>query len=199
MRSALRLPSLPLIAGALASALVGACGGPGAFSEPPSYKVSEQQLGATRAYRLGIGDKLKVQVFGEPDLSGAFEVGAAGNVSLPLIGDVPANGRTVTEFRDAIASRLSQGYLKNPRVNVDVTNYRPIYIHGEVRTGGEFPFKNGLKIRDAVALAGGYTYRANQTYVILSRLNGAQGVRVSNIGDIEIQPGDNIQIPERFF
>jgi polysaccharide export outer membrane protein len=199
MRSALRLPSLPLIAGALASALVGACGGTGAFTEPQSYKIAEQQLGATRVYRLGIGDKLKVQVFGEPDLSGAFEVGASGNVSLPLIGDVPANGRAVTEFRDAVASRLSQGYLKNPRVNVDVTNYRPIYIHGEVRTGGEFPFKNGLKIRDAVALAGGYTYRANQTYVILSRLNGAQGVRVSNIGDIEIQPGDNIQIPERFF
>jgi protein involved in polysaccharide export with SLBB domain len=189
------------IAAALISvgALVGACGGAGDLGGGQVYQVAPAPGGIARAYRLGVGDKLKIQVFGEPDLSGAFEVSAGGTVALPLVGEIPAHGRSVSELRDAMVQRLSQGYLKNPRVTVDVTNYRPIYIHGEVRSGGEFAFKNGLKLRDAVALAGGYTYRANQAYILLTRQGVAQGAKVANSADLEVLPGDNIQIPERFF
>jgi polysaccharide export outer membrane protein len=106
---------------------------------------------------------------------------------------------TLAEVRSAVTRRLSDGYLKNPKITVEILTYRPIYVHGEVRSGGEFPFKNGLKLRDAIALAGGYTYRANQGYVLLGR-NGQSGdVRVSMPSDVLVMPGDNIRIPERFF
>jgi polysaccharide biosynthesis/export protein len=150
------------------------------------------------AYRLGIGDKLKITVFGEDTLSGPVEVNAAGQVALPLAGDVPAEGKTLPQFRDAVTARLSDGYLKNPKVTVEISNYRPIYVHGEVKNGGEFNYKTGLKLRDAVAMAGGYTYRANQSTFILIR-DGVGEVSVPANGTVSLLPGDNIRIPERFF
>jgi polysaccharide export outer membrane protein len=168
----------------------------------PTAGVS-QGLGSpgalSRVYRLGIGDRLKLTVYGEADLSGTFEVNAQGNVALPLVGDIAAKGRGINEFRDAVARRLSEGYLKSPRVSVEVANFRPIYVHGEVRNGGEFAFKNGLKVRDAVAVAGGFTYRADQSYVLLTREGERGEVKVPMAGDLEVLPGDNIRIPERFF
>lgn len=153
----------------------------------------------SRVYRLGVGDKLKLTVFGEQELSGTYEVNASGNVPLPLIGEMAARGRGINDFRDAVRQKLSQGYLTNPKVSVEIINFRPIYIHGEVRSGGEFPFKNGLKLRDAIAVAGGYTYRANESYVILVREGAPQQVKVAMPADIDVLPGDNIRIPERFF
>lgn len=153
-------------------------------------------LGAS--YRLGIGDKLKITVFGEESLSGAVEVNAAGQVALPLAGEVPAQGKTITQFRETVANRLADGYLKNPKITVEIINYRPFYIHGEVKNGGEFAYKTGLKLRDAVAIAGGYTYRADQTYAIVDR-EGAGEVRIPANGTVILHPGDNVRIPERFF
>lgn len=150
------------------------------------------------AYKLGLGDKLKIVVFGEENLSGQFEVSPTGNIALPLVGELPAKGQTVAEFRARLASRLGDGYLKSPRVTVDVVNYRPIYVHGEVRTGGEVPYKSGMRLRDAIALAGGYTYRADETFVSLGR--GDQPERqVRMTGESPILPGDNIRVPERIF
>ncbi len=135
---------------ALAASLLSACAD-GVGAPPPGFAEGPNRLG--RVYRLGIGDKLNVSVFGEENLSGPVEVNAFGNVSLPLIGEVPARGQSLEEFRNAVAWRYADGYLKNPRVTVDITNYRPIYVHGEVKAGGEFPYKTGLKLRDAVAMA----------------------------------------------
>ncbi len=149
-------------------------------------------------YRLGVGDKFKLTVFGEDNLSGQFEVNAVGQASLPLIGELPAKGLSQQEFRDQIARKLSDGYLKNPKVTVEMLTYRPIYVHGEVKNGGEFPYKTGLSLRDVVAIAGGYTYRANQDVVYMSRA-GKNEVAVQLPADIPVLPGDNIQIPERFF
>jgi polysaccharide export outer membrane protein len=115
-----------------------------------------------------------------------------------LAGDVPAEGKTLPQFRDAVTARLSDGYLKNPKVTVEISNYRPIYVHGEVKNGGEFNYKTGLKLRDAVAMAGGYTYRANQSTFILIR-DGVGEVSVPANGTVSLLPGDNIRIPERFF
>lgn len=165
--------------------------GPGlALAEAPAA------LGAT--YRLGIGDKLKINVFGEESLSGPVEVDAGGQIALPLAGEVPAQGKTIAELRSAVARRLADGYLKNPKVTIEITNYRPIYIHGEVKNGGEFPYKSGLRLRDAIAMAGGYTYRANQSYALVAR-EGQAEARVPASANLTILPGDNVRIPERFF
>lgn len=163
---------------------------------PPGFSGAPQGLG--RVYRLGVGDKLKVSVFGEDNLSGPAEVNSLGAVSLPLIGEVPAKGLSIAEFREQVSRRLADGYLKNPKVTVEITNYRPLYVHGEVKSGGEFPFKSGLKLRDAIALAGGYTYRADESYLLIVREGGVP-VRLAMPSDAEVLPGDNIRIPERFF
>ena len=90
----------------------------------------------SRIYRLGIGDKVKVTVFGETDLSGQYEVGANGQLSLPLIGEIAAKGLGIGDLREAVIARLRQGYLKDPKVSVEILTYRPFYVHGEVRSGG---------------------------------------------------------------
>jgi protein involved in polysaccharide export with SLBB domain len=167
----------------------------------PETSISRRATAAElpRVYRLGIGDKIKLTVFGEADMSGTYEVNAIGNVPVPLVGEVPAKGHGIAEFRDTVRAKLAQGYLTNPKVSVEIVNFRPIYIHGEVRSGGEFPYKNGLKLRDAIALAGGYTYRANETHVILVREGSPAQVKLALPADIDVLPGDNIRIPERFF
>lgn len=180
-----------------AAALAGACADPGMMGGP-SFATREGQPPLQRVYRLSVGDKLKVAVFGEDNLSGQFEVNGLGQISLPLIGEMPAKGMALTEFRDSIASRLSQGYLKNPKVTVEILNYRPIYVQGEVKNAGEFAFKNGLNLRDAIAIAGGYTYRANQSYLYIGR-DGEPDVAVQLPSATPVLPGDNIRIPERFF
>lgn len=186
-----------LLAAALGAALcVGSCSDKVYGPLPPSFASGPNAL--ERTYRLGVGDKLKITVFGEENLSGAAEVNALGQVALPLAGEIPAKGLAIAQFRDAVARRLSDGYLKNPKVTVEITNYRGIYVHGEVKSGGEFPFKPGLTIRDAVAVAGGYTYRADQSNVLVTR-EGEQAVYIPLPSDIPVLPGDNLQIPERFF
>lgn len=198
MRSLLAPFPRTIAAAALSVALLaGACATPDVISGP-QFVTREGKAALQRVYRLGIGDKLKITVYGEDNLSGAAEVNALGQVSLPLIGEMPAQGLALQEFRDSIARRLADGYIKNPKVTVEMTNYRPIYVHGEVKNGGEFQFKNGVSMRDAVAMAGGYTYRADQSYVYIGR-EGEPEVAVSMPADVPVLPGDNIRIPERFF
>lgn len=192
------LRALP--AGALAlTVLLGGC----TASPQAVYSLAaanDQQLTKLdRIYRLGVGDKLKVEVFGEQELTGESEVNASGNASLPLLGAVPAKGKTMDEFAALFRQRLSQGYLKNPQVSVQVLNYRPLYVQGEVRHGGEFAYKPGLSIADAVALAGGYTYRSVTTSIVLRRQGDAQGRVIPMDGSIPVLPGDNLLVEERFF
>lgn len=164
----------------------------------PQFVTSDRALERQRVYRIGVGDQLKVTVFGEDNLSGEFEVNAQGQVSLPLIGEQQAKGLTLQEFRELLIRRLADGYLKNPKVTADILNYRPIYVHGEVKNGGEFKYKAGLSVRDAIAMAGGYTYRANEDYIYVAR-QGEPDVAVRAPAEIVILPGDNIRVPERFF
>ncbi|MCB1528857.1 MAG: polysaccharide export protein [Hyphomicrobiaceae bacterium] len=178
-----------------AAVLASCASSPGITSS--DYAIGDQDA-SHRTYRLGMGDKLKITVFGEENLSGEFEVNAFGRVSVPLIGEVPAAGRPIVEFRNDVSARLANGYLRNPRVNVDVLNYRPIYVQGEVKSGGEFAYKSGLRLRDAIALAGGYTYRADQSYVDILR-EGKGELRASTSSRLTLLPGDNIRVPERFF
>ncbi|MBX3497312.1 MAG: polysaccharide export protein [Parvibaculum sp.] len=149
-------------------------------------------------YRLGSGDKLRVIVFGEPGLSGEFDVSGTGRVSLPLIGQVGAAGLTLSEFEAAVVAKLQDGYLNNPRVSAEVLNYRPFYIHGEVGKSGQFPYTSGMTILNAVAVAGGYTYRANQDRVYITRGDNAE-VAYPASQAVKVLPGDIIRVPERFF
>lgn len=149
-------------------------------------------------YRLGSGDKIRVTVFGEKDLSGEFDVTGSGKVSLPLIGAVQAAGLTLDEFQSEIGGKLKQGYLTNPKVSAEVLNYRPFYIIGEVDKPGEYPYTNGMNVLNAVAVAGGYTYRANQTQVYITR-GGKDESQYAASQSVPVLPGDIVRVPERFF
>lgn len=152
----------------------------------------------TLDYRLGSGDKLRVMVFGEDDLSGEFDVTGAGKVSLPLIGQVQAAGKTLDEFEGEIRDKLKQGYLTNPKVSVEVLNYRPFYIIGEVDKPGQYPYTNGMNVLNAVAVAGGFTYRAEQDEVYITR-DGEKEKAYATDQAVKVLPGDIVRIPERFF
>ncbi len=176
---------------------VSGCSSATQFGFAPATDVSLGKL--DRIYRLGVGDRLKVEVFGEPELTGESDVNASGNISLPLLGDVPAKGTTLDQFSGTLRQRLQQGYIKNPQLNVQVLNYRPIYVQGEVRHGGEFPYKPGLSIADSVALAGGYSYRAVTNSIFLRRQGESGGRSIPMDGSIPVLPGDNLLVQERFF
>ena len=151
------------------------------------------------AYRLGPGDKLRVITFGETGLSGEFVVSEVGSVSFPLIGDVPAGGLTLTAFTQELNQKLSDGYLRKPRISVEVLNFRPFYILGEVGKPGEYPFISGLTVTNAVATAGGFTYRANIRRVFVRGQRESREHPVPLTGTTLVKPGDTIRIPERLF
>lgn len=150
-------------------------------------------------YHLGTGDKLKVTVYGEEDLSGEFLVDSAGQVQLPLVGQVKAAGLSIHEFVAEVTTALKNGYLKDPKVSVEVLNYRPFYIIGEVNKPGEYPYENGLNVLGAVALAGGYTYRANDSSVYVRRANSTKEERMPADATTRIYPGDIVRVAERIF
>jgi protein involved in polysaccharide export with SLBB domain len=150
-------------------------------------------------YRLGAGDQLRVIVFNEPDLTSQFTVGAQGTVSFPLIGDIKAGNLTVAEFSRALEEALSKGFLKQPKVSIEVLNYRPFFILGEVSRPGTYPYSANLTVLNAVATAGGFTYRADQHKVIVKRANEEHAHAVRLTSSMVVQPGDTITIPERFF
>jgi polysaccharide export outer membrane protein len=181
----------------MAGLIVGGCDGPRGMVSATDALASAQQ---PSLYRLSPGDKIKVIVFNEPDLTGEFQVNDSGKVAFPLAGEVSAAGRSVEEFKSALTRTLSGRYVKNPRVAVEVVNYRPFNVIGEVRNAGQYPYRPGLTVQDAVAMAGGYTYRANTRtlYVRRADANGESTVQVDG-ERVTVLPGDNIRVPERYF
>ena len=190
-----------LIMGALLASLLtlSACGGDGENLPPASEVGATSPEGEPLGYVLGTGDRVRVTVFGEPDLSGEFEIDATGKVSLPLVGDIRIGGQQLRQAEQTVADRLAQGYLASPRVNIEVLNYRPFYIIGEVNQPGSYPYVNGMSVLTAVAVAGGYTYRAKQDRVILTRANDPQRRRYRASPDTPVLPGDVVEVPERLF
>jgi polysaccharide export outer membrane protein len=154
-------------------------------------------MASSDIYHLGTGDKLKITVYQEPDLSGEFSVDVSGQVQFPLVGQVKAAGLTTHQFTDEVKAALSSGgYLKDPKVSVEVTNFRPFYIMGEVNKPGEYPYETGLTVLGAVALAGGFTYRAEDSRVYVRHKDNTEE-RVTPA--TAIGPGDVIRVTERFF
>ncbi|MGF1639322.1 MAG: polysaccharide biosynthesis/export family protein [Rhodospirillales bacterium] len=150
-------------------------------------------------YRLSAGDRIKVTVFGHEDLSGEFEIDGSGNVSLPLVRNVGAQGLTLPELESAIAERLKPDYLKDPSVSIEVLNYRPFYIYGEVNQPGSYPYASGMTVDKAIATAGGFSYRARKSRVKIVRANDPSRTPQEASHDTPILPGDIIEVPERYF
>jgi protein involved in polysaccharide export with SLBB domain len=150
-------------------------------------------------YRLGSGDRIIVTVFGHEDLSGEFELDGEGRIALPLIGDVVIGQKSLRQAEAIITDRLKPDYLINPRVSIQVANYRPFYILGEVKQPGSYAFVNGMTVVQAVAIAGGYTYRARQTRVSIQRASDPARRQVPAGPDTVVLPGDILNVPERYF
>lgn len=150
-------------------------------------------------YRLDSGDKLRVNVFNEDTISGEYEVDGSGNIAVKLVGTVLAKNKTLAELSHDIEERLKEGYLKNPQVSIDVLNYRPFYVLGEVKEPGKYAFVNGMTVLNAIALAGGYTYRATENNVIVVRGNDSEHKEHRVDENSAVMPGDIIRVPERFF
>src|SRR5215467_13944507 len=146
------------------------------------------------SYHLGPGDRLEIKVLGADELSGQYSVQDDGTIRMLMVGEVPAAGFTPEQVQTEIEQKLRAGrYITQPHASVAVLNYRPFYILGEVARPGGYPYVSGMRVLSAVAAGGGYTYRANQDYVIITR-NGKEAK-----GDIllSIQPDDIIRVPER--
>jgi polysaccharide export outer membrane protein len=152
------------------------------------------------SYRLGPGDRVRIVVYGEKDLSGEYSVDGSGMLSFPLIGQMSAAGLSADALARAIQSRLSPDYLRDPNVSAEILTYRPFYIVGEVKTPGSYPYVSGMTVLNAVALAGGFTYRARDDKFYLNRTaDGGGKEQLDATPDSKVEPGDVITVRERYF
>lgn len=156
--------------------------------------------GAGVASHLQSGDRVKITVYGEEALTGEYDVNPNGYVSMPLIGAIKAAGRTQAEFgRDIAGKYRSGGLLQDPKVTVAVVQFRPFYVLGEAERPGEYPFRSGLNVHAAVAMAGGFTYRASKSIVLIRHAGEEIWKEYPLTEAVVIAPGDLIRVPERYF
>jgi polysaccharide export outer membrane protein len=176
----------------LGIAWLGACSSPGLpYCEggPPGASPRE-------GYRLGPGDRVRVTVFGQPDLSGDFTIAGDGYLALPLLGRFLAAGLTTRVLAEAIAQRLrEEDFLIDPKVVVELLTYRPVYLLGEVNRPGSYEYREAMTVGNAVALAGGYTDRADPSVVTIERAGCSLAAPPAG----RLEPGDVVTVPERFF
>jgi polysaccharide export outer membrane protein len=182
-----RLLSLFLVA-----MLAAAC----AAAKPNDPRFAETKLDA---YRLDSGDKLRVTVFGQTDLTGEFNVDSSGSVGLPFLEPVAARGKTTEELAHDLEGSLGQKLLRNPSVSIEITEYRPFFILGEVNRPGQYPYVNGMTVKAAAAIAGGFTYRASTQGVTITRKLGEDMLEGQAAIDAPVMPGDTIVVAERIF
>ena len=150
-------------------------------------------------YTLDAGDKLRIVVFGQDTLSNTYLVDAEGRVSLPLIGTVNARGLTTAQLAGAIKSRLSQGFIRDPSVAVEVEVYRPFFVLGEVTYPGQYPYVPNMTVENAIAIAGGFTPRAAKDRVAITRKDAGAPSRTAIPLRYPLRPGDTITVKERWF
>jgi len=166
----------------------------------PSEQAPMQTVNPAEGYRLEAGNKVRINVFNEPNLSGEYVVDQIGNIAVPLVGNIPAAGVTARELARRVEDRLKKdNFLQSPDVAAEVQTFRPFYVLGEVRQPGEFPYTTGLTVLSAIARAGGYDYRASQGRVVLVRtVDGAQKEFLA-VERTPILPGDIVKVLERRF
>ncbi|MEI6987209.1 MAG: polysaccharide biosynthesis/export family protein [Rhodospirillaceae bacterium] len=153
-----------------------------------------------QVYKLGVGDKIKILVYGDDDVSGEFEVDSTGAISAKLIGHVTVQGLAVADVEKLLAETYRiKGYIKDPQVSIEIIYFRPFFILGEVEKRGSYPYVNGLTVVQAVAIAGGYTYRASKSRITIQRAGEPSGSEQIVEEDATVNPGDIIRVPERWF
>jgi polysaccharide export outer membrane protein len=192
---------MALLASFLALALTGGfavSASPGAAAEL-SPGLERGSHVADASYELGTGDKVRVIVFGEQDLGGDFQIDDGGFIRLPLIGQVKATGLSPRGLEARIAAALGDGYLNQPRVSVEVTDYRPFYIVGEVNKPGQYAYVNDMSALNAVALGGGYTVKASDSSLYIRREGEKEEQRFSADATTKIHPGDVVRVPPTAF
>ena len=149
-------------------------------------------------YLLDTGDRLRIFVYGQPNLSRLYTVDHGGAISVPLIGRVPARGLTTYALEGRIKARLGSKYVKDPEVTVDIAQNRPFFILGEVKTAGQYPYVSGMTVRSAVAIAGGYSERASQRKIQITRRINGLVEKLDVPDDYVVKPGDTLLVYERF-
>jgi polysaccharide export outer membrane protein len=179
---------LPLIAVLTSLALAGCT-----TTRPASYAVDTKG-----PYQLDTGDVVRVTVYGDAELSRTYKVDDNGAVAFPLVGPVAVRGTTTADAARRLAQALANGYMRNPDVAVEIDQYRPFYIQGEVNNAGQFPYVYGMTVRAAISTAGGYSETADRDRAVVYRRNGNEMVKGSVELDFPIAPGDTIVIQERW-
>jgi polysaccharide export outer membrane protein len=166
---------------------------------PVAYAAAPMPAAYDAAYRLDAGDKLRVVVYGQEGLTNTYAIDAGGSITMPLIGSVPARGRTPAGLAAAITAKLRGGYIRDPSVAVEIEAYRPFFILGEVAAPGQYPYVPNMSVESAVAIAGGFSPRARRDRVTLTHTDGSGSMRIVVPLGTALSPGDTVLVGERWF
>jgi polysaccharide export outer membrane protein len=166
---------------------------------PVAYAAAPAPVAYDTAYRLDAGDKLRIVVYGQEGLTNSYAIDAGGSITMPLIGSVPARGRTPAGLAAEITGKLRNGYIRDPSVAVEIESYRPFFILGEVAAPGQYPYVPNMSVESAVAIAGGFSPRARRDRVTLTHTDSAGPMRVVVPLGTALSPGDTVLVGERWF
>lgn len=184
----------PFAASTAAAALLLLAGCAGYRPVPPAFHDA-----ITKPYVLDAGDRVRITVFEQEGLSNVYNVDQAGYISFPLVGAIAARGRTASQVEAALAQKLRNGYLRDPDVSVEMDRYRPIFVMGEVGAAGQYSYVPGMTVQKAIAVAGGYSSRANQANVDITRDINGKVMTGRVLTSDPILPGDTVYVRERLF
>lgn len=165
-----------------------------ATTRPATYLVDTKG-----PYQLDTGDAVRVTVYGDTSLSTTYRIDDSGAIAFPLVGPVPVRGKTTNMAAASLAAALANGYMRNPDVAVEVAEYRPFFIQGEITNSGQFSYSPGMTVRSAISVSGGFTDTADRGHAVVYRRQGNQMVKGTVNLDFPIYPGDTIVILERWF
>ena len=166
---------------------------------PAAYAAAPMPVAYDAAYRLDAGDKLRVVVYGQDGLTNSYAIDAGGSITMPLIGAVPARGRTPAGLAAEISAKLRSGYIRDPSVAVEIESYRPFFILGEVQAPGQYPYVPNMSVESAVAIAGGFSPRARRDRVTLTHADASGSMRIVVPLGTALSPGDTVLVGERWF
>ena len=164
-----------------------------------AYAAAPMPARYDAAYRLDAGDRLRVVVFGQDRLTNTYAIDAGGSITMPLIGAVPARGRTPAGLAAEITGKLRRGYIREPSVAVEMKSYRPFFILGEVAAPGQYPYVPNMSVESAVAIAGGFSPRASRDRVTLTHTDSSGSSRMVVPLGTALGPGDTVLVGERWF
>ena len=164
-----------------------------------AYAAAPMPAAYDAAYRLDAGDRLRVVVYGQEGLTNTYAIDAGGSITMPLIGSVPARGRTPAGLAAEITAKLRNGYIREPSVAVEIEAYRPFFILGEVAAPGQYPYVPNMSVESAVAIAGGFSPRARRDRVTVTHTDSSGSMRVVVPLGTALSPGDTVLVGERWF